>query len=79
MPKQQKVTQPKVTEETTILRFPRLIERVGMSEATIRRAVRRGDFPEPVRLGPRAIGWHVREIEQWEQSRAGGFHSPSAA
>ncbi|MCZ0942507.1 MAG: AlpA family phage regulatory protein [Gammaproteobacteria bacterium] len=63
----------------TLLRFPALIGRTGMSESTIRRAVKRGDFPQPVRLSARAIGWRVRDIEQWEESRAPGFLSPDAA
>jgi prophage regulatory protein len=50
-----------------ILRFPEVERRVGKSRSTIWRAVRDGDgqFPSPVAIGPRAIGWRESDIDAW--------------
>lgn len=53
----------------TILRMRKVIERTGLSRATIHRKVRSGDFPSPVTLGPNAIGWHQGEVAAWIASR----------
>jgi prophage regulatory protein len=47
-----------------ILRLPAVIARTGMSRATIYR--RAGiDFPKPVRLTSRSIGWRESEVDAW--------------
>lgn len=47
-----------------ILRLPVVIARTGLSRATIYR--RAGvDFPKPVRLTTRSIGWRESEIDAW--------------
>ena len=28
-----------------------------------------GDFPHPIRVGPRAVRWRLRDIEQWMSER----------
>lgn len=53
----------------TILRKPHVKERTGLSEATIRRMVVRGDFPAPVQLGARAVGWKSDQVDEWIRSR----------
>jgi prophage regulatory protein len=53
-----------------ILRAPEVRARVGLSRTSIWRAVRRGDFPAPCRLGPNAVGWRASAIEAWIASRA---------
>ena len=43
---------------------------VGLSPASIyRRMAGIGDFPHPVRVGPRAVRWSLRDIEQWISER----------
>ena len=59
----------------TILRLPAVKSHTGLSRSTIYLAVSKGNFPQPVRLGARAVGWLESEIESWvrqqvEQSRA---------
>ena len=60
--------------ETNILRLPAVLDRVGIGKTALYAAVRRGDFPRPVRLSKRAVGWRVADVEQWFDSRpqAGG-------
>ena len=49
----------------SILRLPAVKARTGLSRSTIYVRVADGDFPKPVSLGGRAIGWVEEEIEDW--------------
>ncbi|ABC33948.1 DNA-binding protein [Burkholderia pseudomallei] len=48
-----------------IVRMPALLERVGLSESEVRRRIKAGTFPRPVKLGPRAIGFVVADVDAW--------------
>jgi prophage regulatory protein len=39
--------------------------RAGLSRSTIYQRVAEGDFPKPINLGARAVGWLEAEIEEW--------------
>lgn len=52
-----------------ILRATEVLKVVGFSRATLWRRVRAGEFPAPVSLGPRAVGWYQREVDEWLASR----------
>ena len=43
--------------------------RCRITRTTIYRLMRAKQFPEPIRLGPRAVRWHESEIEAWIESR----------
>jgi prophage regulatory protein len=58
----------------TILRLPAVKARTGLSRSTIYSRIAKQEFPRPVSLGPRAVGWLDAEIDGWlcrqmEQSR----------
>lgn len=53
----------------TILRRPAVEARTGLSRSTIYAAMARGEFPQPVRLGPRAVGWRESDVAEWLASR----------
>jgi prophage regulatory protein len=52
-----------------ILRFADMPTACGMSTSTVRRMVAAGDFPPPIRLGQRTVGWQSETIEAWLQAR----------
>jgi prophage regulatory protein len=59
-----------------ILRWPELKSIVGYSRTNIYYLMKRGEFPQAIQLGGRAIGWLESEIDEWirakvEQSRSG--------
>ena len=54
---------------TTILRLPAVKARTGLSRSTIYQRVADGDFPRPVSLGPRAVGWLAHEVDEWIADR----------
>jgi prophage regulatory protein len=53
----------------SILRLPAVKTRVGLSRSAIYLAVSRAEFPRPVQLGARAVGWLESEIEEWIRER----------
>ena len=53
-----------------IQRRPAVEARTGLSRANIYALMAKGDFPRPVRLGARAVGWHSQEVDEWITSRA---------
>ncbi len=52
-----------------ILRKPEVLNRTGLSHVTIWRLEKKGDFPQRVKLGARAVGWIESDIEKWIETR----------
>lgn len=52
-----------------ILRLPEVISRVGLKRASIYQYISASNFPKPVSLGPRAVGWLEHEIDAWLDKR----------
>lgn len=48
-----------------IYRLNRIREITGLSRSWIYLAMKKGEFPEPIKLGKRAIGWPSSVIEEW--------------
>ena len=53
-----------------ILRRKDVEEIVGLSRSTIYKLMSTGAFPRSIRLGPRAVGWLLSDIEAWIEFRA---------
>ena len=53
-----------------ILRRKDVEEIVGLSRSTGCEVVGTGAFPRSIRLGPRAVGWRLSDIEAWIEFRA---------
>ncbi len=60
--------------EPKILRLPAVKQLTQLSKASIYRLIHAGQFPCPVKLGQRAVGWHLDEIENWLAARFEGAH-----
>jgi prophage regulatory protein len=52
-----------------ILRLEQVKQVVGLGRTSIYQMMGTGDFPRPVSLGPRAIGWRYGDIKAWLLSR----------
>lgn len=55
-----------------ILRIKTVVDRVGLSRATIYRRMGKGEFPEQADLGGISVGWRESEINAWIASRGKG-------
>jgi prophage regulatory protein len=56
--------------QAQVLRLPDVKAVTGLSRSTIYALVKRGAFPSPFRLGPKAIGFLRSEVEAWIEQRA---------
>lgn len=52
-----------------IWRRPKVEQTSGLKRAAIYNAIRNGDFPRPVKIGDRAVGWLASEVLAWVASR----------
>jgi len=52
-----------------IIRLPEVMERVGAPRGTLYRWIEAKQFPLPVQLGPKAVGWIDEEIDEWIATR----------
>ena len=50
---------------TEILRLPAVKARTGLSRSTIYLRISECEFPKPISLGGRAVGWVEGEIDDW--------------
>ena len=50
---------------TIILRLPTVKARTGLSRSTIYLRISEGNYPKPVSLGGRAVGWIEEEVNDW--------------
>ena len=53
----------------TILRRPQVEQRTGLARTTLYQYIKDGDFPAPVPLGPRAVGWLESDVNEWITAR----------
>ncbi|MBE3990955.1 AlpA family transcriptional regulator [Vibrio parahaemolyticus] len=52
-----------------IIRLPEVIKETGLSRSTIYLRMSKGDFPQSISLGDRAVGWLQGEVNQWLEQR----------
>lgn len=52
-----------------ILRRREVEIRTGLSRSTIYEWMKRGDFPQPVKLGARLVGWRESDLNEWLEAR----------
>lgn len=52
-----------------IWRLPKVLRVTSKGRSSVYEAIGRGEFPAPVKLGVRAVGWRRSEIENWIANR----------
>lgn len=63
-----KIEPQKPKKPARILRLPEVKQTVGLSRSNIYGKLAEGTFPQPVKLGPRAVGWYESDIAEWVES-----------
>ncbi|WP_245961047.1 helix-turn-helix transcriptional regulator [Vogesella indigofera] len=61
-------TSPEVNK-MKILRLKQVMAITGLARSTLYKYMVTEDFPDQVKLGPRAVGWLEVEVLAWLQSR----------
>ncbi len=49
----------------SLLRLKEVEERTGVKKSKIYADIKKGEFPSPVRLGPKSVAWRSDEIQEW--------------
>lgn len=68
-----------VQPQLSILRRKQVQARTGLSRSTIYLYMKAKQFPKPVALGPRAVGWIEAEVVEWNANRLKAARSPAIA
>lgn len=58
------------------------VERVtGLPRSSLYERIKKGDFPKPIKLSAKSVGWLETEVAAWQKSRIasrdGGAHDAS--
>jgi len=53
-----------------VVRKRELLKMIPLSDVTVWRMEKRGEFPKRFTLGGRAVGWFADEIDEWLDSKA---------
>lgn len=53
-----------------ILRLPAVETAVGFKKSKLYELIQEGQFPQPVRLGNKSVGWLADEVQAWINARA---------
>ena len=48
-----------------LIRLPEVIHLTGYKRTALYKKIDQGDFPRPVKLGPRAVAWIENEVMNW--------------
>lgn len=52
-----------------ILRLPAVIERTALSRSSIYLRIKNNEFPKPISLGGRSVGWTEEDINHWLEEK----------
>jgi prophage regulatory protein len=53
-----------------VIRKRELLKMIPLSDVTVWRLERKGEFPKRFTLGGRAVGWFADEIDEWLDAKA---------
>ncbi|RZA28098.1 MAG: AlpA family transcriptional regulator [Proteobacteria bacterium] len=56
------------TPADRILRLNAVLDRTGLSRATLYRKIQQGTFPKQVRIAARCAGWRETSVNEWMQN-----------
>lgn len=62
-------TNKKIPVTPIFMDLPTVALVVALSESTVQELVRQGQFPQPRQMSGRRVGWLVREVQEWAESR----------
>jgi prophage regulatory protein len=52
-----------------VIRRPEVETLTGIPRSTLYAKIAMGDFPAPIKIGERAVGWLEAEVHAWLESR----------
>jgi len=58
-----------------VIRLPEVLRRIGISRSKLYADIKLGNFPPPISLGARAIGWIDADVDHWIANLATEKHN----
>ena len=58
-----------VIEDWRLMRLEEVLHLCGISKSTLNDLIAIGEFPKPVRISARAVGWRAWEVLAWLKAR----------
>ena len=58
-----------VIEDWRLMRLEEVLHLCGISKSTLNDLIAIGEFPRPVRISARAVGWWAWEVWAWLKAR----------
>jgi prophage regulatory protein len=55
--------------ESKVLRCPQVQQRTGLSRSTLYSLFASNQFPRPIKLTSRSVGWLSSDVDEWISSR----------
>lgn len=62
-----------ISPNRRIFKLADIIEIFAMSRSSIYRAMEHDDFPKPIKLTGRSVGWNREAVESWFANRPSGI------
>jgi prophage regulatory protein len=63
-----RVNETAIPDEVRFIKLREVLTICGKSRSSVYAAIRRGNFPAPVKLGQRSSAWIKSEVLQWAQA-----------
>ena len=60
-----------------IYRLPEVMSLTGLSRSSIYLRISVQEFPKPLKIGRRAVGWSEDSLIAWQANVLGGYHADS--
>ena len=58
-----------MTNNNLLLRIKQVQYQTGLARSTIYKLMAQGDFPQPVKITPKASAWVSTEVDDWKLCR----------
>lgn len=62
-----------------IIRRPNVEARTGIPKSSIYALMAKGEFPKPIKIGARAVGWLDSDIDAWINEQVSASRGGSSA
>jgi prophage regulatory protein len=73
------VTNPDVSAELRLIRLKEVLAICGKSRSSVYDAIKKGEFPSPVKLRGRSSAWIKSEVLQWVEACISASRPPKRA
>ncbi|MBP2167952.1 prophage regulatory protein [Erwinia toletana] len=52
-------------DDCSLMRLPKVMQKTSLGRSYIYHLIKQGEFPQPVKVGPRSVAWVESEVNDW--------------